>query len=155
MRGGGGVGRRGGGVREAARELTGSLGFTKIAPLSTTGGLIKPRRSFYWVRFLRQMAGVHTEMTAFFLSLATCGAQPRYPRRQESDGEVVMSDLAANRGSSDRMENPQGLPSAHVQVEEGDTDTVPHGLETHASRSTPPTRTGGTMAAFMLARVVQ
>ena len=44
--------------------------------------------------FLRQMVDAHTAMTGFLLSLATRGAKPRYPRRQESDGEVVMSDLA-------------------------------------------------------------
>lgn len=46
--------------------------------------------------FLRQMVGAHTEMTGFLLSLVTRGAKPRYPRQQDqSDGEVVMSDLAA------------------------------------------------------------
>src|SRR6267142_662195 len=30
-----------------------------------------------------------------------------------------------------------GIPAAHVQVEEGDTDTAPYGLGTYASRSTP------------------
>ena len=45
--------------------------------------------------FLRQMVETHTEMTAFLLSLATRGADPRSLRRHHrSDGEVVMSDLA-------------------------------------------------------------
>jgi len=30
-----------------------------------------------------------------------------------------------------------GIPAAHVQIEEGDTDTAPYGLGTYASRSTP------------------
>src|SRR5258707_5070699 len=30
-----------------------------------------------------------------------------------------------------------GIPAAHVQVEEGDTDTAPYGLGTYASRATP------------------
>jgi carbon-monoxide dehydrogenase large subunit len=30
-----------------------------------------------------------------------------------------------------------GIPAAHVEVEEGDTDTAPYGLGTYASRSTP------------------
>ncbi|HEY7512052.1 MAG TPA: aerobic carbon-monoxide dehydrogenase large subunit [Vicinamibacteria bacterium] len=30
-----------------------------------------------------------------------------------------------------------GIPAAHIQVEEGDTDTAPYGLGTYASRSTP------------------
>lgn len=37
-----------------------------------------------------------------------------------------------------------GIPAAHVQVEEGDTDTAPYGLGTYASRSTP---TAGAAAA--------
>ena len=35
-----------------------------------------------------------------------------------------------------------GIPAAHVQVEEGDTDTAPYGLGTYASRSTPVGRRG-------------
>jgi aerobic carbon-monoxide dehydrogenase large subunit len=38
-----------------------------------------------------------------------------------------------------------GIPAAHVQVEEGDTDTAPYGLGTYASRSTP---TAGAAAAI-------
>src|SRR5206468_2015805 len=38
-----------------------------------------------------------------------------------------------------------GIPAAHVQVEEGDTDTAPYGLGTYASRSTP---TSGAAAAL-------
>jgi aerobic carbon-monoxide dehydrogenase large subunit len=30
-----------------------------------------------------------------------------------------------------------GIPAAHIEVEEGDTDTAPYGLGTYASRSTP------------------
>ena len=30
-----------------------------------------------------------------------------------------------------------GIPAAHIQIEEGDTDTAPYGLGTYASRSTP------------------
>ena len=46
--------------------------------------------------FLRQMFEAHTEMSALLLSLAKRGASRRYPGRQDrSDGEVVMSDLAA------------------------------------------------------------
>ena len=40
-----------------------------------------------------------------------------------------------------------GLPAAHVQVEEGDTDTAPYGLGTYASRSTPTAGAAGAMAA--------
>ena len=39
-----------------------------------------------------------------------------------------------------------GLPAAHVQVEEGDTDTAPYGLGTYASRSTPTAGAVGAMA---------
>ena len=46
-----------------------------------------------------------------------------------------------------REEDPErGMPAAHVQVEEGDTDTAPYGLGTYASRSTPPAGTAGAMA---------
>src|SRR5437867_4251374 len=38
-----------------------------------------------------------------------------------------------------------GIPAAHVQAEEGDTDTAPYGLGTYASRSTP---TSGAAAAL-------
>jgi carbon-monoxide dehydrogenase large subunit len=40
-----------------------------------------------------------------------------------------------------------GIPAAHVQVEEGDTDTAPYGLGTYASRSTPTAGAAGVMAA--------
>ncbi len=40
-----------------------------------------------------------------------------------------------------------GIPAAHVQVEEGDTDTAPYGLGTYASRSTPVAGAAGAMAA--------
>ena len=40
-----------------------------------------------------------------------------------------------------------GIPAAHVQVEEGDTDTAPYGLGTYASRSTPTAGAAATMAA--------
>src|SRR5262249_32314555 len=36
-----------------------------------------------------------------------------------------------------------GIPAAHVQVEEGDTDTAPYGLGTYASRSTPTAGAAG------------
>src|SRR5690348_12430379 len=39
-----------------------------------------------------------------------------------------------------------GIPAAHVQVEEGDTDTAPYGLGTYASRSTPTAGAAGAMA---------
>jgi carbon-monoxide dehydrogenase large subunit len=38
-----------------------------------------------------------------------------------------------------------GIPSEHIKVEEGDTDTAPYGLGTYASRSTP---TAGAAAAI-------
>src|SRR3954463_11063662 len=44
-----------------------------------------------------------------------------------------------------------GIPAAHIQVEEGDTDTAPYGLGTYASRSTP---TSGA-AAWAAARQIQ
>src|SRR5947207_12778438 len=40
-----------------------------------------------------------------------------------------------------------GIAAAHVQVEEGDTDTAPYGLGTYASRSTPVAGAAGAMAA--------
>jgi carbon-monoxide dehydrogenase large subunit len=40
-----------------------------------------------------------------------------------------------------------GIPAAHVQVEEGDTDTAPYGLGTYASRSTPTAGAACAMAA--------
>jgi carbon-monoxide dehydrogenase large subunit len=40
-----------------------------------------------------------------------------------------------------------GIPAAHIQVEEGDTDTAPYGLGTYASRSTPVAGAAGAMAA--------
>ena len=40
-----------------------------------------------------------------------------------------------------------GIPMAHVQVEEGDTDTAPYGLGTYASRSTPTSGAAAAMAA--------
>ena len=43
-----------------------------------------------------------------------------------------------------------GLPAAHIQVEEGDTDTAPYGLGTYASRSTP---TAGAAAAIACRKI--
>ena len=40
-----------------------------------------------------------------------------------------------------------GIPAAHIQVEEGDTDTAPYGLGTYASRSTPVAGAAAAMAA--------
>ena len=40
-----------------------------------------------------------------------------------------------------------GLPAAHIQVEEGDTDTAPYGLGTYASRSTPTAGAAAALAA--------
>src|SRR5215831_220571 len=40
-----------------------------------------------------------------------------------------------------------GIPAAHVQVEEGDTDTAPYGLGTYASRSTPTSGAAAALAA--------
>ncbi|HYV64973.1 MAG TPA: aerobic carbon-monoxide dehydrogenase large subunit, partial [Myxococcales bacterium] len=40
-----------------------------------------------------------------------------------------------------------GIPAAHVQVEEGDTDTAPYGLGTYASRSTPTSGAAAAIAA--------
>ncbi len=40
-----------------------------------------------------------------------------------------------------------GIPAAHIQVEEGDTDTAPYGLGTYASRSTPTGGAAGAIAA--------
>src|SRR6266851_4148683 len=40
-----------------------------------------------------------------------------------------------------------GIPAAHVQVEEGDTDTAPYGLGTYASRSTPTSGAATAIAA--------
>jgi carbon-monoxide dehydrogenase large subunit len=43
-----------------------------------------------------------------------------------------------------------GIPAAHVEVEEGDTDTAPYGLGTYASRSTP---TAGAAAAIAARKI--
>jgi carbon-monoxide dehydrogenase large subunit len=43
-----------------------------------------------------------------------------------------------------------GIPAAHIEVEEGDTDTAPYGLGTYASRSTP---TAGAAAAVAARKV--
>ena len=40
-----------------------------------------------------------------------------------------------------------GIPAAHVEVEEGDTDNAPYGLGTYASRSTPTAGAAGAIAA--------
>ena len=40
-----------------------------------------------------------------------------------------------------------GIPAAHIQVEEGDTDTAPYGLGTYASRSTPTAGAAARLAA--------
>src|SRR5262245_36301780 len=40
-----------------------------------------------------------------------------------------------------------GIPSEHIKVEEGDTDTAPYGLGTYASRSTPTAGAAAAMAA--------
>jgi carbon-monoxide dehydrogenase large subunit len=40
-----------------------------------------------------------------------------------------------------------GIPAAHIQVEEGDTDTAPYGLGTYASRSTPTSGAAAALAA--------
>ena len=40
-----------------------------------------------------------------------------------------------------------GIPAAHIEVEEGDTDTAPYGLGTYASRSTPTAGAAGAVAA--------
>ena len=40
-----------------------------------------------------------------------------------------------------------GIPAAHIEVEEGDTDTAPYGLGTYASRSTPTAGAAAAMAA--------
>ncbi len=43
-----------------------------------------------------------------------------------------------------------GIPSAHIQIEEGDTDTAPYGLGTYASRSTPTAGAAAAVAARKL-----
>src|SRR6187200_455912 len=40
-----------------------------------------------------------------------------------------------------------GIPAAHIQIEEGDTDTAPYGLGTYASRSTPTSGAAAAMAS--------
>jgi aerobic carbon-monoxide dehydrogenase large subunit len=40
-----------------------------------------------------------------------------------------------------------GIPAAHIQVEEGDTDTAPYGLGTYASRSTPTAGAAASIAS--------
>ncbi len=40
-----------------------------------------------------------------------------------------------------------GIPAAHIQIEEGDTDTAPYGLGTYASRSTPVAGAAAAVAA--------
>ena len=41
-----------------------------------------------------------------------------------------------------------GIPSTHIQIEEGDTDTAPYGLGTYASRSTPTAGAAAAKAAY-------
>jgi aerobic carbon-monoxide dehydrogenase large subunit len=43
-----------------------------------------------------------------------------------------------------------GIPAAHIQIEEGDTDTAPYGLGTYASRSTPTAGAAAAIAARKL-----
>ncbi|HSE64212.1 MAG TPA: aerobic carbon-monoxide dehydrogenase large subunit [Thermoanaerobaculia bacterium] len=43
-----------------------------------------------------------------------------------------------------------GIPAAHIEVEEGDTDTAPYGLGTYASRSTP---VGGAACAIAARKI--
>ena len=43
-----------------------------------------------------------------------------------------------------------GIPAAHIEVEEGDTDTAPYGLGTYASRSTPTAGAAAAVAARKL-----
>src|SRR5258708_21663320 len=45
------------------------------------------------------------------------------------------------------MAEELGIPAAHIQVEEGDTDTAPYGLGTYASRSTPTSGAAAALAA--------
>ena len=45
-----------------------------------------------------------------------------------------------------------GIPAAHIEIEEGDTDTAPYGLGTYASRSTPTAGAAGAMAARKVPR---
>ena len=40
-----------------------------------------------------------------------------------------------------------GIPAAHIEIEEGDTDTAPYGLGTYASRSTPVAGAAAALAA--------
>jgi aerobic carbon-monoxide dehydrogenase large subunit len=43
-----------------------------------------------------------------------------------------------------------GIPAAHIEIEEGDTDTAPYGLGTYASRSTPTAGAAAAIAARKL-----
>ena len=45
------------------------------------------------------------------------------------------------------LEEELGIPAAHIEIEEGDTDTAPYGLGTYASPSTPTAGAAGAMAA--------
>src|SRR2546429_1043337 len=66
-------------------------------------------------------------------------ALPRFGTKSQGQGhETTYAQIVAEE---------LGIPAAHVQVEEGDTDTAPYGLGTYASRSTPTAGAAGSLAA--------
>ena len=71
--------------------------FTKSRPRRSNDNALVESKNGNVVRrwLLRRIVEAHTEMTEFLLSVAKRGAYPRYRRRRDrSDAEVVMSDLA-------------------------------------------------------------
>src|SRR5256885_17230659 len=66
-------------------------------------------------------------------AIARSGTKSQGPGHETTYAQIVAEEL--------------GTPAAHVQVEEGDTDTAPYGLGTYASRSTPVAGAAGALAA--------
>src|SRR5207244_3907867 len=66
-------------------------------------------------------------------ALARFGTNPQGQGHETTYAQIIAEEL--------------GIPAAHVQVEEGDTDTAPYGLGTYASRSTPTAGAAGSLAA--------
>ncbi len=69
-------------------------------------------------------------------AIARFGTKSQGQVHETTDAQIVAQEL--------------GIPVAHVQVEEGDTDTAPFGLGTYASRSTP---TSGAVAAMAARKI--
>jgi hypothetical protein len=80
---------------------------------------------------------------------------PHPPRRQGDCAVRYQIPGPGPRGHlrADHAED-LGLPAAHIQIEEGDTDTAPYGLGTYASRSTPTAGAAAAVACRKIRRFV-